>query len=158
MKLNASILRMSLIKTSLLFRIVSAAVVLVFSYTAANKIVDWQQFKVALNKSPYLHDWVTILQILIPLSELGIVLLILVPRTMLFGMYAAFFLMAVFSCYVFVMLRYSYFLPCSCGGIISAMNWNQHLAFNLVMTIMIAAAIFQIEKTMTNSRYAAEHL
>ena len=158
MKLKASILKMTSMKNPLFLRIFSAMVVLVFSYTAMNKIVDWQQFRVTLNKSPYLHDWAKVLSIVVPLSELMTVFLILVRRTMLFGMYAAFFLMAVFTSYVFVMLRYSYFLPCSCGGIVSAMNWNQHLAFNLVLTILIASAIFKIEKSMINSRHAAEHL
>ncbi|MBS1567215.1 MAG: hypothetical protein JST39_22720 [Bacteroidetes bacterium] len=47
--------------------------------------------------------------------------------------------MSLFTGYVAVMLSLSYYLPCSCGGILQALSWQGHLVFNVFFTLLAAA-------------------
>ena len=57
------------------------------------------------------------------------------------GLYAAFSLMAMFTVYIYIVVHYSSFVPCSCGGILEKMSWDAHLVFNLVFVLLAALAL-----------------
>jgi hypothetical protein len=75
------------------------------------------------------------------LAEIITSIFLIFKRTRLAGLYLSFFLMLLFTGYVFIMLRYSSYLPCSCGGVLSMMTWKQHFIFNLVFTGLSLAGI-----------------
>jgi len=50
--------------------------------------------------------------------------------------------MLMFTSYIIVILNYSSFVPCSCGGILEKIGWKEHLIFNIVFTILAATACF----------------
>mgnify|MGYP001346109640 CR=1 FL=1 len=40
-----------------------------------------------------------------------------------------------------MMLHYSFYVPCSCGGVLLQMSWQQHLVFNIVASLLALAGI-----------------
>jgi hypothetical protein len=55
--------------------------------------------------------------------------------------------MLLFTGYVYTILQFADHIPCSCGGLISALSWSQHLLFNTVITILTLVAILFYRKT-----------
>jgi len=51
-------------------------------------------------------------------------------------------LMVLFTVYIYLILNFSDFIPCSCGGILEKMDWHTHLIFNLICVIAAVTAIF----------------
>lgn len=142
----------------ILIESITAFTTLVFGYTGADKLANLSQFRMSVAKSPYLYPFSGIIVWVIPCLELLIAVGLVLKISRLLALHSAFFLMSLFSWYVYVMLRYSYYLPCSCGGIIAKMSWKEHLVFNIVLTVLIATAILFTDKILRNDRQVAEHL
>lgn len=122
--------------------IVSSLIILLFSYAAISKLFDYGEFKTQLSKSPFISSIAGFIAWSLPVGELLIVLCLLFNRTRLIGLYGSFFLMSVFTVYVYMMLHYSYYLPCSCGGILSKMDWHTHFWFNLFFLTLSGFGLF----------------
>jgi hypothetical protein len=108
----------------------TSLLVLVFSYTAMSKLLDAASFRIVLEQVPLLKTGAAVLSVLLPLTELFIVLLLLFHSTRLIGLYAALALLVLFTAYLVYMLLYVPHLPCSCGGVIGAMSWKGHVVFS----------------------------
>src|SRR5258708_14810771 len=109
--------------------IASSLFVLLFTYAALSKLLDYNIFKIQLGKSPFVTQFSGTLAWAIPLLELFVSTTLLFKQTRLLGQYLSLSLMTMFSAYIFVMLHYSYYIPCSCGGIFSKKTWNQNTIF-----------------------------
>jgi uncharacterized membrane protein YphA (DoxX/SURF4 family) len=120
-----------LIKKVLLIDIISGLFILLFVYASSSKLLDFQRFRVQLNKSPLLAPFVGWVIWLVPATEILIVVLLMIKRFQLTALYAAFSLMVMFTAYIITILNFSEYIPCSCGGILQNMSWRQHLVFNL---------------------------
>ena len=111
--------------------------VILFIYAAVSKLLDFENFQVQLAQSPLLSAYAGLISYAVILIEIVIAGLLLFKGTKLWGLYSTFALMTAFSMYIYLMLNYSDFVPCSCGGILEKMSWTQHLIFNVV-TVFIA--------------------
>lgn len=120
---------------------ITFAHVLLFTYAATSKLFDFENFQIQLAQSPLLSAFAGWIAFATPLSEYLIVILLLIKRFRLIGLYASFTLMVMFTAYIYIILNYSEFIPCSCGGILEKMTWNQHLLFNLAFVALSALAI-----------------
>ena len=136
----------------LLVEIISSLLLLLFSYTAASKIIDHSKFLEQLSKSPYLESYATSIAWAIPLGESLIALLLLFKKTRLSGLFASFALMLAFTIYIYEMLHYSYYVPCSCGGVLAAMSWTQHFWFNVLFTLLALTGILLAITPSGNSK------
>ncbi|HEX9512282.1 MAG TPA: MauE/DoxX family redox-associated membrane protein [Puia sp.] len=138
--------------------IASSLFVLLFTYAALSKLLDYNIFKIQLGKSPFVTQFSGTLAWAIPLLELFVSTTLLFKQTRLLGQYLSLSLMTMFSAYIFVMLHYSYYIPCSCGGILSKMTWNQHLVFNIIFVLLSIIAIYnRIEmKNITLNKEASD--
>lgn len=105
-------------------------------YAAREKLLDIPTFRNDMRKSPMLTALAPILAYAVPIGELLIAYLLLYRRTRLLGIYASLFLLVMFITYLFLILNYSFYVPCACGGIISGMSWNGHMVFNGVFSIL----------------------
>lgn len=115
----------------------SAAIyLLVFLYTGINKLWFHQKFQVALMKSDLLAPYAIFLAWAIPLIEIVISILLFFPRTRKTGLIASVSLLAAFTVYIGYMMLFTPDLPCSCGGIISALSWPQHLILNIFLLLL----------------------
>jgi hypothetical protein len=120
---------------------ITAVLLLLWIYTGLNKLIHYDKFSFEAGRSPFLQHIAPLVAAMIPPAELAIAALLIFKRTRVTGLYASLFLMTLFTGYVYVMLRYAYDLPCSCGGIIELLTWEQHLIVNLILTLLTAAAI-----------------
>ncbi|WP_460585485.1 MauE/DoxX family redox-associated membrane protein [Hymenobacter arcticus] len=112
------------------------ALLFIFLYTALDKIRSYDTFIADMQKS------VLIPAQLVPLtagtviaSELLIAGLLLHKKTRKMAFLLAALLMLLFTGYILLMLNFSPYLPCSCGGFIQALSWPQHLAFNSLLLV-----------------------
>ena len=121
-------------------QILSAPLIVLFSYAALSKSLDLPQFEAQLLVHPFSRPVAVILAFLIPAAEFAAVILLLFDRTFRAGFWLSFILMFEFSGYVaLVLLHFWKRVPCPCGGILGKMGWGPHLAFNLfflAITIM----------------------
>src|SRR5690606_21910672 len=115
--------------------------VLLWAYAALSKLFTFEEFQLQLAQSPLLSVYAVPISYAVILAELGIALLLCVRRSLLTGLYLSFGLMTAFAVYIYLILNYSDFVPCSCGGILEKMGWTQHLWFNIVVCLLILLAI-----------------
>jgi hypothetical protein len=121
--------------------IIAALFILLFVYTATSKLLSHQTFVISLHKSPLLSFASGFLAWAVPVIEIAISVLLFVPRLRRTGLVSAFGLMTLFTAYIAFMLMTSSHLPCSCGGIISKLSWQQHLWLNVFLTALAATSI-----------------
>lgn len=121
--------------------VISSLLVLLFVYAAVSKLLDYGNFKFQLGHSPYLANIAGFVSWSLPATEIIAVLLLAVKQSRLIGLYVSFFLMLLFTGYIYIMLNFSYYIPCSCGGILSKMSWSDHFYFNIAFTFLSFAGI-----------------
>lgn len=120
--------------------------VLLFLYAATSKLLDYDKFELQISKSPIITEFANILVWLVPGSEIVISIMLLIERTRMLGLFAAFTLMLLFTFYIYAILNFSDSIPCSCGGVLEKMTWNQHLIFNMVFVLLALTGILLLTK------------
>ena len=121
--------------------VISSLFILVFVYTAISKLLAHNAFAMTLNKSPLISFAATFLSWAVPLIELVISAMLFFPRSRNIGLMATLTLISAFTIYIAYMLITSSHLPCSCGGVITKLSWNQHLWLNVFLVVLAAAGI-----------------
>lgn len=121
---------------------VSYFFILLFCYAAISKLLDFENFQVQLAQSPLLSAYAGFVSYAVILIELETVLLLCIPTRRLLGLYASLGLIAGFTIYIYLILNYSDFIPCSCGGILEKLGWTEHLIFNIGCLVLALAGIF----------------
>ncbi|MDM1457307.1 hypothetical protein HX025_11695 [Myroides odoratimimus] len=119
--------------------------VLLFVYAAVSKLVVFDEFKVQLTQSPLLSVYAGSIAYMVLLIELGISLLLVLEKTKLLALYLSYGLMVAFSIYIYLILNYSDFIPCSCGGVLEKLGWSEHLWFNITVCIFTLLAIYFLD-------------
>lgn len=132
--------------------LIASFFILLFIYAAVSKILDFETFRVQLGQSPILSAFADLLVYLVPVLEVGIALLLSSKKYRYRGLLLAFGLMVIFTTYIIIILNYSPFIPCSCGGILTNMNWNQHLIFNTTVTFLAPVGIVLCQTPFDKSK------
>lgn len=114
---------------------------LLFLYSAIDKIYDYENFRVQLGQSPLLTNFAGYVAWLVPSIEIVIAIMLVIPKTVLSGLFASFSLMVMFTAYIIVIMNYSEYIPCSCNGILEGASWKQHLAFNIFFVLLAVGGI-----------------
>ncbi|WP_281777728.1 MauE/DoxX family redox-associated membrane protein [Croceibacter atlanticus] len=122
-------------------KFISFLFIILFVYAATSKLLDFENFTVQLAQSPLLSAYAGIIAWSVPGLEILIAVLLVLPGFRKIGLYASFFLMELFTAYIFIILNYADFLPCSCGGVLEKLTWEQHLVFNSVFVLIVVGAI-----------------
>lgn len=143
-------MKLSVQSKSVIIEFITMLYILLFVYVATSKLLDFNTFQVQLGQSPLLSAFAGWVAFGVPFLELFIVLLLVFPKWRLVGLYAAFSLMVLFSAYIVVILNFSSFVPCSCGGILENMSWTQHLVFNILFVILAIVGIYLMTAFETN--------
>lgn len=134
-------------KKTVFLEIIIVLYVILFLYTGISKLIDYPVFKEQIATSPLLVPVSKIIAISLPWIEFLVVMLLIIPRWRLKGLYSAFLLMSLFTIYIIGILLFNKELPCSCGGVISELSWGQHIVFNAAF-IMLAAIGARIERQL----------
>lgn len=119
-----------------LLEIITFLFILLFVYAAVTKLMDYQKFSIQLGQSPILTRYAPLLAWTIPTIELLVSTFLIIPRTRLIGFYSFFSMMTMFTVYIVLASRFSDYVPCSCGGVLERLTWNQHLIFNIGFMVM----------------------
>jgi hypothetical protein len=117
------------------------ALIVLWVYAAASKLLKFQLFRFQLNAYPWIRHFAGILSWGVPLTELVIAALLLSGRRRGMGFYASLFLLLLFTGYLLWMLRTEQNLPCSCGGVIEHLTWGQHILFNVCCVAIAVTGI-----------------
>lgn len=120
------------------------AFVLLFVYAAVSKLLDFNNFQNQLGQSPLLSAYAVWVAWAIPLSEILIAVALVVPQWRWFGLHAFFTMMFMFTAYIVIILNFSDFIPCSCGGVLEKLGWTEHLIFNIIFILLSGIAIFLV--------------
>lgn len=125
-----------------IIEIISSLLVLLFLYASLSKFFDFKHFIGEMNNQPF-PNWMTpYLVWSIPLLEIIITLALVFERTRTKGLYASLILMTAFTIYtIAILFRLFGRIPCSCGGVIEKLTWQQHLLFNLFFVAISFVAI-----------------
>jgi uncharacterized membrane protein YphA (DoxX/SURF4 family) len=137
-------------KRTAVVEIISFLFILLFVYAATSKLLDYQKFQVQLGKSPLLTAFAGWVAWIIPAIEIIISVFLAIPSLRLNGLYASFSLMVMFTAYIITITKFSDYIPCSCGGVLQNMSWNQHLVFNIFFVLLAAAGIL-LHSKLSNS-------
>lgn len=125
--------------------------ILLFVYAGLSKLLDYNDFRIQLGQSPILSPFADWVSILVPISEFLISFLLAFKTTRRIALLSGFSLMILFSFYIYIILNYSAFIPCSCGGILEKMSWSQHLVFNLIFAVLAAYAFLLFPNKLNGS-------
>ncbi|WP_417868095.1 MauE/DoxX family redox-associated membrane protein, partial [Xanthomarina gelatinilytica] len=116
--------------------------IFLFLYAAVSKLLDFETFTVQLAQSPLLSAYAGIIAWLVPGIEILIACLLVIERFRTLALYSSFTLMVMFTAYIYIILNFSDFIPCSCGGVLEKLSWTQHLIFNVFFILLAGVAVF----------------
>lgn len=123
--------------------IIVMLLILLFSYTAVSKIINFRSFQIEMHNQPLPKSLSSILIYFLPVFELCIVSALLFERSFMIGLIISLVVMLFFTVYAILILSGAFgWVPCSCGGVIRNLTWKQHLFFNLFIDALIIWAMF----------------
>src|ERR1700755_2867357 len=122
--------------------IIAALFILLFVYTAASKLAHLSAFRYTIMRSPFIGHYASLVSWALPVLELFIASLLFFPWLRRIGLWSSFFLMIIFTDYIAAMIYFTPELPCSCGGVLRQMTWNEHLIFNCFFTLLAGVGLW----------------
>ena len=129
MKLNVKL-------QTVFLEIVCILYIVLFTYAAISKLIDFENFQTQLGQSPLLSTYAHYISFLVIFVELGLVLALSLRVSRIQALYLSVGLMTIFTTYIILILNFSSFIPCSCGGILEKLGWTEHLIFNLFFIVI----------------------
>ncbi|WJS93528.1 hypothetical protein NYQ10_15660 [Flavobacterium johnsoniae] len=115
--------------------------ILLFVYASVSKMIDFENFQIQLGQSPLISAFAGLAAPSVLFLELLTALLLMVPKLRMAALFLALGMMSLFTTYIIIILNYSSFIPCSCGGILEKMSWRSHLIFNIAFVLLAMTAI-----------------
>jgi len=115
--------------------------ILLFVYASASKMIDFENFQIQLGQSPLISAFASWVAPAVLALEFLTALLLMIPKFRMAALFLALSLMSLFTVYIFIILNYSSFVPCSCGGILEKMSWTSHLIFNMIFVLLAGLGI-----------------
>lgn len=128
--------------------VIKLLLILLFVYAAVSKLMVYDKFVVQIGLSPLLPPFFKSIAWLIPVIELAVSLSLIFPSTVRAGLYASFVLMLSFTFYIAGILTIAAHVPCSCGGALEMLSWEEHLVLNMIYLILSVIGIVLHERTL----------
>jgi len=120
--------------------------VLLYAYTAYNKLLDLGFIQKSLSEYPIVGHYPVFFSWAIPIAEIIAVVLLTIPALRMLGIVAATLLMSAFTGFIIYLFLSKSEMPCTCGGMISHLNWTQHLIVNSVFLIIGILSIILMKR------------
>jgi hypothetical protein len=123
--------------------VISMLFIILFAYAGLTKLLEGHRFYDTIRNSPILggETLASLASWTVPLAELAVALLLVRSRTRLIGLYGAMAMMLLFTGYTMAIVFFAPYRPCSCGGVISLLSWEQHLALNILLLLLAVLII-----------------
>lgn len=133
---------------SLLEKVISTLFILLFIYSATGKIVHYHNFEFQLGRSPIIMKY-TALAWLVPVVELGTVVLLVFKTTRITGLFVSLLLMILYSAYIGLIAISHCEIVTIYEGIFKGRSLKTNLVFNSFFMAFAIAGIFnQFESKM----------
>ncbi|MEJ5144709.1 MauE/DoxX family redox-associated membrane protein [Sphingobacterium sp. MYb388] len=120
--------------------------IILWVYAAVSKLFDYNNFSIELGKAPLLSGFAPVIAVGIPFLEIALAIMLLVERTKFIALVLSSSLLLLFTVYLFIILNYSSYIPCSCGGILGRLGYKEHIFFNLILFALGIASILLYQK------------
>lgn len=132
-----------------IYQFIRFAFIVLMIYAAISKLMEFTQFYNDLLNSPVFGNkhLARFVSAFVPIVELGIAGLLISATYKELAMYLASGLMLIFSIYIIWIMEFSLDTPCSCGGIINNLTWQEHLLFNSGFLLLGVLGIYLQAKT-----------
>lgn len=128
-----------------------ALLMILFIYAATSKLLDYHTFVVKLGRDPFIGHYASAISIVLPVVEIVTAVLLAIPAMQRIGLWLSLTIMSAFTIYVALVLTIAPQIPCTCGGFIQAMTWNQHLIFNIAFVLLASLAIILTKPAASKS-------
>jgi len=119
---------------------------ILFVYSAVSKLMHLETFHLRLERMPYISSFANWISWGVPFLELLISGFLWFPKYRKSALYASLVLLGLFTAYILIVLNYSDSIPCSCGGVISSMGWEEHIVFNAAFMLLALLGVFWAKK------------
>lgn len=139
--LKKSLFRFSELAKERIFICIRMVCMFLFLCTAHSKIVDHDRFLKGLTKVHLISVFAVLISWIVPMMEILVSILLLIPQTAKVGLFAFINLMILFTLYIVSALLWEKDLPCHCGGAIEKLSWAQHIWFNLAFILLAIFAL-----------------
>jgi len=138
-------------KNELALEILIAALVILFIYTPVSKLMKIERYISSMKAQPLYPAFRNFLIYALPAAEFITVIILAIPKYRKIGLYISLAMLIAFTGYIsLIQLNYYGRIPCSCGGVISALEWKGHLFFNLYFISINVWAIWINRKIEQN--------
>jgi hypothetical protein len=129
------------------FDLINAILIFIYLYSFIDKLKNFQEFVSNLSKSPYLNTINSLfLAVVVLFFEIFIPIFLFFDKSKELGYLLSFLMIFSFTGYIVIMMVYSPYLPCSCGGFIESLSWEGHLFLNLFILFISAIAYLNYSK------------
>jgi hypothetical protein len=97
---------------------------------------------------PLIGPYTEVISWLLPVIEIMIAIILIIPLTKIKGLFFATILMIFFTGYVGYIMTSNNHLPCTCGGFLQKLSWKQHLILNtsFVLFGLIALSLARMSR------------
>ncbi|MDQ0640178.1 hypothetical protein QF042_003743 [Pedobacter sp. W3I1] len=124
-----------------------SALIILWVYTAGSKVLEFHEFRHQLKLQHFNNALISLLSVILPLSEAITAFLLSRPASRMPGLYSSLFLLTVFTIYIIlILLGFFEKTPCSCGGVLKEMSWKTHLLFNVSLLSLNLWAVYYIKQ------------
>ena len=129
-------------KTKLISNSIAFFFVGTFLYSGLTKFLTPGEFMSQVQQSPILAGIPAGILWAIPVVELITALLLLIPSSRLMGLILSVSLMTIFTIYIVILNLFTYYVPCSCGGILNSIPKSLHILLNITLLSLSFYAIY----------------
>jgi putative oxidoreductase len=126
-----------------ILQIVCFLLILLWVYAAVSKLIDFNSFKVQLQRQVLPPQLKILLIYLLPPAEILTAILLLSEQSQKAGLYISFIMLFAFTIYIGLAISNAFGkVPCSCGGVLTHLGWKNHLIFNIFFLLLTASGIY----------------
>lgn len=139
-------------KKHILVEIAIYLIALLWLYTGVYKILQINYSIDQLRESPLISDFALVLGYGLPILELALFALLLFDRTRTTALWGSGILLILFTLYIVIgLVFFRRDMPCTCGGIISHLTWQNHIYFNLCFIFLSFFSLYQWKQANRNT-------
>ncbi len=116
--------------------------ILVWTYTGLEKLIRFEDSRNAFLNQPFPQELAESLAYLVPLTELLLVFLLVLPRLRWWGYLGSTILLNAFTTYIGLIWVGAFpRVPCNCAGILESLDWEIHFWVNWVLIFFAAIGL-----------------
>lgn len=111
--------------------------VFLWFYTGLDKVLNYPAYSKAMHYQILPRELLWFLVPLLPVLEIALGCLLMIPKLKRFGFLCSTVLMMAFTIYAgLVYFGYFPLRPCACAGLFSKLTWGSHLLINIFLTLV----------------------